>query len=127
MQKILASVRLIHIFTLRERKALRQLPTGVHLEEIINSKIISKSDMKKERCDLRRAISNLHQSCPWAAMSSLNWHNSHICGWQFQLALTAAALQGLSLEGMNDVFTICQTLWPNMAFQERNIFVTIKS
>lgn len=62
----------------------------------MNSKLISKSDMKKERSDLRRAISNLHQSSPWAAMSSPSWHNSHICGWEFQLTLTAAALQGLA-------------------------------
>lgn len=47
------SVRFIHTFALREKKAARQLPTGAHLEEIMNSKIISNSNMKKERADLR--------------------------------------------------------------------------
>lgn len=92
------SIGFIHIFTLREKKKVdRQLPPGGHLEEIMNSKIISKRDMKKERSDQRHAISNLHQSSPWAAMSSPRWHNSHICGWEIQLTLAAAALQGLSL------------------------------
>ena len=54
-------MRFIHIFTLAEKKATRQLPTGAYLREIMNSKIIFKTDIKKERTDLRHAISKLHQ------------------------------------------------------------------
>lgn len=112
-------VRFCHILTLGEKKAARKLPTGTHLKKIMNSKRISKTDMKKERSDLRHAISNLHQSSPWAAMSSPSWHNSHLCGWEFQLALTAAALQGLSL-GEDDLCVYhMSAIMPKLGFSEK--------
>lgn len=91
------SVRFIHTFTLRKEKGSQKTSYWSTFRRNYELKIISRSDMKKERSDLRYAISNLHQSCPWAAMGSPSWHSSHICGWEFQLTLTAAALQGLSL------------------------------
>lgn len=110
------SVRFIHIFTLREKKTTRQLPIGAYLKEIMVSKIISKT---KERSDLRRAIPNLHQSSPCAAMSSLSWHHSHLCGWECQLTLTAAALQGLSL-GKDELCVYhMQAIMPTLGFSEK--------
>lgn len=109
-------MRFIHIFTLREKKATRQLPTGAYLKEIMDSKTISKT---KERSYLRRAVSNLHRSSPWAARSSPSWHHSHLCGWECQLTLTAAALQGLS-PGKDELCVYHMSAFvPKLGFSEK--------
>jgi len=47
----------------------------------MNLKIIFKTDIKKERTDLRHAVSNLQKNSTSAAKSSLNQHSLHLCGW----------------------------------------------
>lgn len=120
------SMGFIHILTLTEKKnAARQLPTGAHL--------------RTRNYELKTNFQKWHEEREiWPKACYLKFASKLPmgCHEQPELAQFTHLWLGISANtdcsstaraGSRYVFTICQPLWPNVAFQKRNTFMKVKS